>query len=616
MNFKKFVSSLSALTIAASAFAGMAVTASAVYVPTGDPLFTGTTTSAKAGKNPNVKTVSLANVISSDTTGIINISYAVSTDVDYTTKSNREGYITLKGADSSGADVYIADFYANTARTGITYNQAGYSIGGQIATGGTASRLSTTDKSFNYDLYLDLDNNKISGTITGESTNITIPSTDMDIASLTEFYLYSGSSANTVTLSDVSIKSVTWQDVAPVQTAVIISGLDSIENGSGKSFQLFASVEDQFGQPMNSSVSWSSNNTEVATIDAATGIATVVGEGSVTFTASTDKINGTKTVTVLPKPERDPATTIVSEDYSGFEDGANLVKQTDAEGTIEAVSEHGITYNQGGRNNGSNNTNMAVSNGQGVVTLGNPASASRVPRMTFDNAIAVGDVISTNAAAEVLEFDLTFAAKAYEMVRVYDGTSVGSKSYETVVTNTIATIENTEDGVLFGTSNTGLTSENTLHVTVILDANAAYIEIKDTVTGITYAGFGTKTDKIGGIVFGNDTSNMTMYVDNIEYYVHGRTSVPAAASALTTVQAPWTAGDGTYAEAFTFMVTPNDQTVTGVKVAVAGQEQSRTFADGVEISGGTSVMFGILAKSIAQDKLPGADAFTVTLDVE
>ncbi|MGM9936519.1 MAG: hypothetical protein ACI38A_04170 [Candidatus Ornithomonoglobus sp.] len=90
---------------------------------------------------------------------------------------------------------------------------------------------------------------------------------------------------------------------------------------------------------------------------------------------------------------------------------------------------------------------------------------------------------------------------------------------------------------------------------------------------------------------------------------------PAAVSELAPVKAPWSTGDGTYAEAFTFTVTPNDQTVTSVNVAVEGQNDSKAFAGGV-ISGGGSAIFGIIATADAADNLPDASAFTVTLDVE
>jgi adhesin/invasin len=66
--------------------------------------------------------------------------------------------------------------------------------------------------------------------------------------------------------------------------------------------QLVAVLKDNEGTTLTRPVSWSSSNTAVLSIDAATGLASAKTPGSVTVTASSEGKSGTATVTVVPGP--------------------------------------------------------------------------------------------------------------------------------------------------------------------------------------------------------------------------------------------------------------------------------------------------------------------------
>lgn len=75
-------------------------------------------------------------------------------------------------------------------------------------------------------------------------------------------------------------RSGTWQlYTSPIVTAYMIAGPDQFCSGNS-SYSIANS-------PANFSYTWSSSNTNIATIDAASGVATGVGNGLVTFTATT-----------------------------------------------------------------------------------------------------------------------------------------------------------------------------------------------------------------------------------------------------------------------------------------------------------------------------------------
>jgi uncharacterized protein YjdB len=85
----------------------------------------------------------------------------------------------------------------------------------------------------------------------------------------------------------------------PVITVVLSLALDTITQGG--TVQLTATPEDSIGDPLVRPVTWSSNNSGVASVNGA-GLVTGVGVGSATITASSGGKSGTTAVVVIPVP--------------------------------------------------------------------------------------------------------------------------------------------------------------------------------------------------------------------------------------------------------------------------------------------------------------------------
>ena len=83
----------------------------------------------------------------------------------------------------------------------------------------------------------------------------------------------------------------------PVADAIAISPASVTLTSVGETAQFTASVTDQFGDPFPASVTWSSSDAEVFTVNAA-GLVTAVADGSGTVTAAVEDLSATASVTV------------------------------------------------------------------------------------------------------------------------------------------------------------------------------------------------------------------------------------------------------------------------------------------------------------------------------
>lgn len=109
----------------------------------------------------------------------------------------------------------------------------------------------------------------------------------------------SGSATITATSGSATGTAAATVQAASVPTSVVVSP-SSFSLSVDGTRQLAAQVLDQFGAPMaGQSVAWSSSDEGVATVDAATGLATAVAEGSATITATSSGHSGTSAATVV-----------------------------------------------------------------------------------------------------------------------------------------------------------------------------------------------------------------------------------------------------------------------------------------------------------------------------
>jgi hypothetical protein len=89
----------------------------------------------------------------------------------------------------------------------------------------------------------------------------------------------------------------------PVATTISLSQTDITLTFLGQVFGLTASVEDQFGRPFTTTVSWSVDDATVATV-APNGRVTAVSNGSATVTAAVGDLSATTSVTVQQEAAR------------------------------------------------------------------------------------------------------------------------------------------------------------------------------------------------------------------------------------------------------------------------------------------------------------------------
>ena len=116
--------------------------------------------------------------------------------------------------------------------------------------------------------------------------------------------------------------SITVTDVLPTPALATINVTPtnpSITIGSNQQFT--ATTLDQGGASFNATVTWSSSDSAVATIDQATGIANALTAGTTTITATSGSVIGTTTLTVI-------ANNTSTGNNNGSGGGGNYVPQT------------------------------------------------------------------------------------------------------------------------------------------------------------------------------------------------------------------------------------------------------------------------------------------------
>jgi hypothetical protein len=85
----------------------------------------------------------------------------------------------------------------------------------------------------------------------------------------------------------------------PVLSSITVSPITlSIEAGNSNIFT--ASPKDQFGDPFPTTITWSSSNTSIGTIDPLTGIFTAIVQGSTIITATSGTVSGIAVANVTP----------------------------------------------------------------------------------------------------------------------------------------------------------------------------------------------------------------------------------------------------------------------------------------------------------------------------
>ncbi len=99
-----------------------------------------------------------------------------------------------------------------------------------------------------------------------------------------------------------TVKDTAILVVNPVPVNAVIVSPPSPTIAVGEMQQFTAQVTDANGNPLNRTVTWTTSNPSVATVNMTTGLATGVAPGSATITGTSNGITGTATITVTPVP--------------------------------------------------------------------------------------------------------------------------------------------------------------------------------------------------------------------------------------------------------------------------------------------------------------------------
>lgn len=584
MNIKKIVSVASALTIAASAFAGLAVTASAAV---GD-----VTTNASADftsdlgdftvvSNNDTTPVELSNGWLAVGKGYGTVSIAdeelagandvvtVSFKVAYGKLSNRAFYYTI--ADSNGTEIVNWNFtaYSGAINTNVLGNGTDLPAASEFY---YAYNTPITGRAASYVFTFDFANNTVTqattNMYTGAKTTHTNPLPDgvENVKTLTIGSAYDSNSDRRCVVDDILIQTTEGDSSLPSYTiSYKVDGEDEA----------------------------------VYTVSGATA----AGD-AVTAVSSFVTSDGTKYIV------DDPQTFTVAESGNDFVQSCRVANNYTV--TVKATGDIDETVNE-----------YPVVEGESVsyvfpqyIVKGGTAYEATVFSSTYYGGTESS--VTENKAVEV-----TYTKK-YENVVLYDELDGSNDKNAGVRASNCGSYNNSaytsavlEPGSYVAVvrwAPVGRGSTLTIGDTTLIDGTYLYDE-ETNPDGFRSGNWYTTTtaeftiDEAASLVWNAGSANTYDPIDTVLVY-KTVSATPAEVSDLETVKEVWTAGDGTYAEAFKFTVTPNDQTVTRVTVAVGNASQTNT----VYLSDKGGAVFAIIASAADAESLPAASAFTVTLE--
>ncbi|MFL5620019.1 MAG: Ig domain-containing protein [Gemmatimonadaceae bacterium] len=196
------------------------------------------------------------------------------------------------------------------------------------------------------------------------------------------------SGSATVTVTPAAVKSVT---VAPAAPSVDV----------GKTQQFSATVIDVNNRTVtNRAVSWSSTNTQVATIDANSGLATVLTPGTATITATSGGVSGTTTLTAVPVVA---SVSAAPSSPSIAQNAGTTLTATVRDGAGNAIAGQTITWSTSDATIAS----LSATSGQSVTVTGGLAGLATI---TATSSGKSGTSTVTVTQGQVASVVVTFAA--------------------------------------------------------------------------------------------------------------------------------------------------------------------------------------------------------------
>ena len=425
--------------------------------------------------------------------------------------SGKTGY-GLKAGTSSSAGSFTIAFSTSLANvTKITLNRASYN---------TNNAATITVKN---------------GNTTLASVSTPSGSTDFANMEITNLSIESLSGLTVETTKYCYIKSITitYGNDKATTTTIDASGITNTNKYVGtEAGSLSASVT--YGSPAaavpNASVTWSGDKNTVATINSTTGAVTLVGAGTVTFTASFEGLPGygTSSATyVMTVTNEDPAlSTIWSEDFYGYSadavpsggtysyactngtktsgstnGGVTAVKDEKlAEGTAKPELMVGKKGSGEGAQGGTFSATipLASSNGYGYsgdLTLTYKTNANSLNVKTTTSGITVDGESTTGAG-------VTFNTKETHTV-TFKGVTTSTTHITIVFTATTSNNVRLDDIVLKGVLTIPVNENNEIVSNVTIPAGASYVVPS---TGIKVPS--GKTLTVNGTLINDNTANL------------------------------------------------------------------------------------------------------------
>ena len=268
--------------------------------------------------------------------------------------------------------------------------------------------------------------------------------------------------------------------VVPPVASVTVS-LASSTIAAGSTTQATVTTRDASGQVLTGrAVSWSSDNTQVATVSSA-GVVTGVNAGSANITATSEGRSGTATVTVFVPPVASVTVSLASSTIGVGSSTQATATTRDANGQV--LTGRAVSWS-------SDNSLVATVSGTGVVT-GVSAGSANITATSEGHSGSAAVTVATVAVASV---SVSVASSAIGVGKTTQATAttrdaggnilVGRSVAWTSDNTSIATVSTTGvvTGVATGTANITATSEG-----------------KSGSTGITVTpplGFGSSAEKI------------------------------------------------------------------------------------------------------------------------
>jgi YVTN family beta-propeller protein len=247
--------------------------------------------------------------------------------------------------------------------------------------------------------YTDASTHDLTAAVTWSSSDITVAAIS-NASGSNGLATSVGQGSVTITATFSTIAGSTGLTVTPAAlvSIAVIPANSSIANGTGQQFAATGTYTDNSTQPLTSSVNWSSSDATVASISNASGssgMASSVGQGSATITATMGAISGSTGLTVTAATLVSIAITPVSPSVT---DGAT--QQFTATGTYTDNSIQNLT---GSVTWASSNTTIAsVSNATGSSGL---ATAAGVGTTSISASLgAVTAPVATLTAAAAPEY--------------------------------------------------------------------------------------------------------------------------------------------------------------------------------------------------------------------